>query len=310
MPVEWPDAIDEILAGDLCAGLAYLTPAEGVVIAPMAPLALRDRSAGTLAVTTSLAMWRKLDRIRRHDAVAVAFHAREYGLSRRPEFVLVQGRASFDPTPDRAWLESITPQWDRFLGPRHHGVRGRMMAAYYWERVAITIVIERVVAYPDTTASGDPVVYGAARAEPAPSQAEPKGGTAPRVDVAKVAAAARRLPHTLLGWAGSDGLPDVVPASVAGAGDTGDAGVRLTVPDGVPVGGRRAGLTSHQFQPRMVGQEQRVHTGWLERDDDGVRYAPHTRAGYRMPASSALFVLASSVMTSARLRGAKRALAS
>ena len=32
------------------------------------------------------------------------------------------------------------------------------------------------------------------------------------------------------------------------------------------VGGRRAGLMSHQFQPRNIGQEQRVHTGWLEID--------------------------------------------
>jgi hypothetical protein len=63
------------------------------------------------------------------------------------------------------------------------------------------------------------------------------------------------------------------------------------------VGGRRAGLTSHQFQPRMIGQEQRVHTGWLESDgSDQVNYAPHTRAGYRLPASKLAFTLASGSM--------------
>jgi len=91
--VSWSDDVDEILASDLAAGFAYLTPAKGVVITPMAPLALRDRRAGTVTVTTSQAMWKKLDRIRRHPGVAVAYHARDHGLSNSPGFVLVQGGA-------------------------------------------------------------------------------------------------------------------------------------------------------------------------------------------------------------------------
>jgi hypothetical protein len=44
----------------------------------------------------------------------------------------------------------------------------------------------------------------------------------------------------------------------------------------------------------MIGQEQRVHTGWLESDgSDRLDYAPHTRAGYRLPASKLAFVLGS-----------------
>ncbi len=111
MPVTWSDEVDEILTGDLAAGFAYLTPAKGVVIAPMAPLALRDRYAGKVTLTTSLGLWKKLDRVRRNPGVAVAYHAREHGFSERPEFVLVQGRASFSSKPDRAWLEAITPNW-------------------------------------------------------------------------------------------------------------------------------------------------------------------------------------------------------
>src|SRR6059058_1687403 len=155
-----------------------------------------------------------------------------------------------------------------------------MLEVYYWNRVPITIQVERIVAYPDNAAASKPKVLGKAPAEPAPPQKPPRGGMAPRVDATKVAAHARRLPHTLLGWCGSDDMPEVVPvAAVAGP----DAGVKLTVPAGsVPTGGRRAGLTSHQFQPRMIGQEQRVHTGWLESDgSDRVQYAPHTKAGYR-----------------------------
>src|SRR5437588_9667000 len=145
--VSWPDEVDEILASDLAAGFAYLTPARGVVITPMAPLALRDREAGTVTLTTSQAMWKKLDRIRRNPGVAVAYHAREHGLTNRAGFVLVQGRASFPTTPDRGWLESITPEWDRFLGPRSGGLAGRILEVYYWQRVPITIQVERIVAY-------------------------------------------------------------------------------------------------------------------------------------------------------------------
>jgi len=290
--VSWTDDVDEILASDLAAGFAYLTPAKGVVITPMAPLALRDRQAGTVTLTTSQAMWKKLGRIRRNPGVAVAYHAREHGLTDRSGFVLVQGRASFPTTPDRDWLESITPEWERFLGPRSASLTGRMLEVYYWHRVPITIQVERIVAYPDDAAASEPQVLGKPPSEPAPPQKPPGGGTGPRVDVTKVAAQAQRLPHTLLGWCGSDDMPEVVPAAAV---EGGDSGVRLSVPArSVPAGGRRAGLTSHQFQPRMIGQEQRVHTGWLESDgSDRVEYAPHTKAGYRLPTSKLAFIMGS-----------------
>jgi hypothetical protein len=291
--VDWSDDVDEILASDLAAGFAYLTPAKGVVITPMAPLALRDRQAGTVTLTTSQAMWRKLDRVRRNSGVAVAYHAREHGLSNRPGFVLVQGRASFPTVADRGWLESITPEWEQFLGPRASGLSGRMLEVYYWQRVPITIQVERIVVYPDHGAAGTPQVLGQAAAAPAAAQTPPRGGTTSRIDAARVAAHAQRLPHTLLGWCGSDDLPVVVPVAAA---EVEGSAVRLSVPAGtVPAGGRRAGLTSHQFQPRMIGQEQRVHTGWMESDgSDHVAYSPHTKAGYRLPASKLAFILGSS----------------
>jgi hypothetical protein len=301
--VSWSDVVDEILAGDLAAGFAYLTPAKGVVITPMAPLGLRDREAGTVTLTTSLGLWKKLDRIRRNSGVAVAYHAREHGLTDRPGFVLVQGRASFSTTPDRAWLESITPEWDRFLAPRSGGPLGRLLDVYYWQRVAITITVERIVAYPDDAASEEPELFGSAPAPPPAPQAAPRGGTDPRVDPARVAARAKRLPHTLLGWCGSDELPEVVPVSVVEAGP---GGVRLGVPPGsVPPSGRRAGLTSHWFRPRMIGQEQRIHTGWVSSAGAGrVLYSPHTKAGYRLPPSKALYTLACAALAT-RMRAAR-----
>jgi hypothetical protein len=303
--VSWSDEVDEILAGDLAAAFVYLTPAKGVVVTPMAPLGLRDREAGTVTLTTSLAMWKKLDRIRRNSGVAVAYHAREHGFTDRPGFILVQGRAAFSTTPDRAWLQSIAPQWDRFLGPRLTGPTGRLLYVYYWQRVAITITVERVIAHPDDAAREQPQVFGSVLGPPPSAQAAPGGGTEPRIDSARAAAHAKRLRHTLLGWCGSDDLPEVVPVTVEGAGAD---GMQIGAPPGaVPPGGRRAGLTSHSFSPRMIGQEQRVHTGWLSTDDAGrALYSPHTKSGYRLPRSKALMTLGCAALAT-RMRAARNA---
>jgi hypothetical protein len=124
------------------------------------------------------------------------------------------------------------------------------------------------------------------------------------VNVGKVAGSVNRLPHTLLGWCGSDDIPDVVP--VSGAGATGD-GVRLQVPPGrVPPGGRRAGLTAHRFEPKMLGQSQRLHSGWMEAEGDEVVYAPHTRSGYTLPKSKAAYLIACAAIAT-RMRAARKA---
>lgn len=303
MPVTWTDEVDQIMAGDLAAGFAYVTPAKGVVITPMGPIGLRDREAGTITLSTSLGLWKKLDRIRSNPSVAVAYHAREHGDSNRHEYVLAQGTASFSTTPDRAWLDSIGPQWEHFMGPRQGGLGGRWLDVYYYERVAITIAVRRVIVWPDLGCRGEPTILGdALPSEPAPHSA-PKNGTTPRVDGERLAKQSRKLEHTLLGWVGGDGLPVVVPAQPTLAGPD---GVELEPPPSmVPAGGRRAGLTSHSFRPRMIGQEQRIHTGWLEVDGRRVRYSPHTKAGYALPASKVLFTLASGGATRTGIRKAR-----
>ena len=101
----WSDVDDEIIGGDLTAALAYLTPAGGVVLTPVAPIGLRDRDAGTVGFTTSLGFGRKLDRIDEDPRVALAYHAREHGFATAPRFVLVQGSATYDAHPDREYLE-------------------------------------------------------------------------------------------------------------------------------------------------------------------------------------------------------------
>ena len=110
----------------------------------------------------------------------------------------------------------------------------------------------------------------------------------------------------LLSWVGADGFPVVVPVGVRG---TDQGGIVLDAPAAaVPPGGRRAGLTAHWFSRNVIGQTQRVHTGWLEANprEGRVVYAPHTKAGYSFPPSLLVFRLVAGFGTRWGLRGARR----
>ena len=103
MPVNWSDGV---LDGDLTTGLAYVTPAGGVVITPVAPIGLRDREAGTVGFTTSLAK-------------PVGTFSREY----------------LD--------EVIQPKAERFMGPPKRGwFWDRWLEAYYSDRVPVDVEVE------------------------------------------------------------------------------------------------------------------------------------------------------------------------
>lgn len=301
MTVRWDDDVDHIITGDAAAGCAYVTPAKGVVIFPMAPMGLRDREAGTVTVTSSLGLPKKIVRMRENPSVAIAYHAREHGFSDRSEYVVVQGTASVPDRPDRPWLESITPQWEKFLGPRHGQILGRGPDIYYWERLAIIIKVRRVIVY---DRQSEPRVIGEDLPGDPPPQTAPKKGTGPRVSSEKAARHVSRLPHSLLGWVGGDGLPLVARVTSTGADER---GVRLTTSDGeLPLGGRPAGLTSHSFKGHMIGQEQRVHTGWLEVDAGEAVYAPHTKAGHAVPASKHLMAVGTALTMPRGYREARK----
>src|SRR5271165_1430359 len=210
----WSDLDDEIIGGDLTAALAYATAAGGAVAAPVAPIGLRDREAGTVGFTTSLGFGRKLDRMRENPRVAVAYHAREHGFADAPRYVLVQGTASYDSTPDRAYLEEhLQPASIRFMGAPRRGIFwDRWLSAYYGDRVVVTVKVERVVSWPDLQCAGEPTVLGTPLPTEQPgSQAPPGKGTAPRVDVARVARRVSKLEHVLLAYIGADGFPLVTP---------------------------------------------------------------------------------------------------
>src|SRR3954470_25083359 len=99
-PVTWPDAVDEVVGGDLTAALAHVTPAGGAVGAAVAPIGLRDRDEGVVSFTTSLGFGQKLKRIERDPRISLAYHAREHGLASSGGYVLVQGDASVVKEPD------------------------------------------------------------------------------------------------------------------------------------------------------------------------------------------------------------------
>ncbi len=317
--ISWPEAVDEVLAGDQTIMLATVTPASGVVLLPVTNFVLRDRATATLrAVNTSIGVGKKLDRIRANPRVALAYHSREHGLSDRPEYVLVQGTATITE-PDPRYLDWLFERADRQLAElataptsaeriyadslRHYveTLRAEIPRGRLWEwwlrdwhhRVGIDITVERVTAWPDLRCRGEAEVYGTPSpgSEPAPQRA-PANGTAPRIQHSRAARRAARLPHALVGWVDADGLPVVMPAGVTGADRR---GILLAVAEAlVPPGGRRAGFTAHWFGRNDVGLRQRVYTGWLEQDAGTGRvvYAPHTEASFTVPRSRLAFWLA------------------
>jgi hypothetical protein len=307
MTIKWPDEVDEILAGDHVVALAYVTPASGVVLLPVTNFGVCDREAGTVTVNTSVAAWRKLDRIRSNPHVALAFHTREHALSPdRPEYVLVQGKASLsEPIAD---YPSTVEQWQRMEPWDETNRLWKWWLRYYALRVSIEVVAERIVVWPDLRCEGSPQVLGAALPSEQPrSQKPPARGTEPRINHTRAAKQASKLPHRLLGWVGVDSFPVAIPIEVGG---TEERGILLETPEGLlPPGSRRAGLTAHWFSRGVVGQNQRKHTGWLEVESSGANgvYAPHTQSNYRLPGSRFVYRLAAGAGTRWWIRGAKRA---
>ena len=82
--VGWPERVEEILCGDQVVAFAHVTPLKGVVITPLTNTGLCDRETGTLApVSSSVGMWKKLQRIVEEPRVSVAYHTREHGFAGR-----------------------------------------------------------------------------------------------------------------------------------------------------------------------------------------------------------------------------------
>ncbi len=295
--IGWTGDIETVLAGDHVAMLAYVTPADGVVLTPVTNFGIHDRDRGIVTFNTSVGAWRKIARIRRNPNVALAFHTRAHATHDRREFVLVQGSATVGPIVED-FPSTVLEHWERVEPWSTLGPAWKWWMRVYARRVEIRVAVERIVVWPNLTCTGEFTVHGAPLPDPAPiPQTPPAKGTRPRVGLTLTAWAARRLPAVLLGWVDSDARPFVVPVGVVSSGPR---GLTLRTPSGVvPPGSRRAGLTAHWFSRGVAGQCQAVHTGWLEVTDE-VTYAPHTRASYFMPPSRLVYRLATGGFT--RLR--------
>lgn len=307
----WDDAVEEVLGGDLTAGLAYATPAGGCVVTPVATVGLRDREQGTVSFTTSLGFGKKLERLRRNPRVALAYHARDHGFASSPAYVLVQGRASLDLHPDRALLETtVQPAAERFLGHARTGFFwDGWLREYYEERVLVTVGVSRILVWPDLRCAGEVVVTGDAAAGPPRPQAPPKGGTGSRVDAARAARRLGKLSHCLVAYLDGDGMPMVLPVAAGPPGTR--PVVDLTCAAPLPAGGRRAGLLAHSYRAQLVGLAVRQHTGWLEVDDGphAGTYAPHTAKGFMAPPNKTLLLLVNGLLAKQGLRRARKAVA-
>jgi len=306
VPVTWDDETDAILAGDLTAALAYRTPLAGTVVQAVAPIGLCDRAAGRVGFTTSLGFSKKLLGIARDPRVALAFHAREHGSAQSSRYVLVQGRAAVVERPTMAERQRVAALAAAHLGPARRGrFWDRWLREYYQVRVPVWVTVERIVTWPDLRCAGLPAVAGVALPDGPPTpQRPPRLGTAPRVDVERAGRRVRRTAHVLLGLAGADGRPLVVPVSVEGEGPD---GLTLASETPLPPGGRRAGLLGHSYRRLLVGLEARQHTGWLEVGEDGRGlYAPHTETGYRAPPNRTLLLLLNGALAKRGVRAARR----
>lgn len=137
--------------------LGYVTPARGVVLTPVTNFALHDRTAGTVSVSTSVGAWKKLARIRANSNIALAFHTRAHADHERPEYVLVQGRASVGP-PVEDYPSTVLEQWERIEPWGSLGPLAKRWLRIYGRRVEVKVFVERVVVWPDLTCAGSPEV--------------------------------------------------------------------------------------------------------------------------------------------------------
>ncbi|WP_033337846.1 hypothetical protein [Catenuloplanes japonicus] len=296
----WPDHVQRVMAGDLVTVFAYTTPAGGAVLLPVSPTGLVDRDAGRIAMTTSLAFPGKLRHVRDRPEVAMAYHTREHGFADDPGFVLAQGTAMVDLTPDPERLAALRPQVARFLGADPTGRFWDWLLREYLDyRVFLDIPVHRVAVWHD---GSGPEVHGAIWPAPPAPQRPPAKGTAPRVDAAKMHRRMSRLPHQLIAYVGADGLPVVLPVTLTGH----DArGLHLRAP-GLPDGGRRAGLAAHSFGPKATALANRAGTGWLEAHGGEAIWSPHTTGGFTVPPIKLVQTLGNGLLAKQGIRTARR----
>ena len=282
--IEWPDDVDEILCGDLVVGVGTLTPKGGVALASVTTLGIRDREAGTVGFTTSMGFGRKLERIARDPRVALAYHTRQHGVSKRPGYLLVQGRASVRAVARRelmlrasACLGQVADGrfWDWWL------------KTYYDDRVLVSVRAERILWWPGDESTA--IVLGQPLpAIEAPSQIAEGDPWQPRARLRWADRASRRG-HLLLGTVQADGMPFILPVDIVQR--LGGCLALRATRGALPSGSRRAGLLAHDFHRSLIGLWTSTGTGWLEARAGSGTWSPHTGHFFYAPPVKPLLLL-------------------
>ena len=201
------------------------------------------RTRASLGSTTSLGFGKKLERIVADPHVALAFHTREHGFSASPAFVLAQGTASVDLRPSRRAAGGADPAGGALpgegearpgVGPAAARVLRRAGLRGYHRRA------HRRLAGPERLRGHAGDRRGLARSRR--PQPPPRGGTGPRMDIAKAAGQIAARPHRVLAYRGADGFPVVVPVQIAGHDA---AGLRLVAAAGCSRGRAPRGPARH-----------------------------------------------------------------
>ena len=305
MTVSWPDAVDEILGGDMTAALSYSTPAKGAVPSGVAPIGMRDRDAGSVTFTTSLGFGKKLERIEADPRISLAYHAREHGRTARPEFVLIEGKAVPDHEQSQARRDDVRERATDFLGePKSGFFWDRWMREYYLVRIPVDVEVERIVVWPDLSCAGEPEVIGAALPGPPEPQSAPKKGTAPRIEAGRAAGRLRELPHLLLSYVGADGYPAIVPVELR---SDDERGFELAAGRGdlIPRAAAAPACSGTRYRPKLVASSRTCTRAGSSPTGTARRvYAPHTEGGFKAPPNKTLLALANGFLAK---RGYKKA---
>ena len=258
------------------------------MVTAVAPIGMRDREAGH----------RHLHDLAGLREEARADQARPAGRARLPRTrARLRQAPRLRPRPGRGGRRSPSPtricsrtssgrQAERFMGAPKRGrlFWDRWLREYYQDRVPVTIEVERVVAWPDAQASGQPQRVRArrCRATRRTTGAAGEGHRPARRRGARGTKARRRCTTACLRSPARTDSPMSPRWTSPGLPGTGH---QLASRRRLPPGGRRAGLLGHSYRAQLIGLESRTHTGWLTVPEHGdALYAPHTYVGLPGPA--------------------------
>jgi hypothetical protein len=253
---------------------ASLTRAGAPVTVPSTPYV----GAGTLDVSTGLSYPAKAERARRNPKVALLFGDRIGAGADQAPVVLVQGHAAVRDSD----LQGNTDRYARLAMKKlPEATKGQpkfllRRMKFYYARIWIEIVPQRVLWWPDRELAGEPRVWEAVSArdlpasDPAPSGRQPSAWLTPPSEWRELAAhALRELPLADLTFVDADGYPVCLPVM---PGELVDDEVELKLGAGAPpLRTGSACLTVHGHDERFTMQENHTLVGTLTDHQTGPR---------------------------------------